>query len=177
MSHLTNAQLVALKAHINADNALKAILQAHTPPTPDDYQSVSNAMNLTASPDWWVWRTSVSKEEFTNTTSVDNTTFSWSTYISRSQGERDGWRELFSISGAVNPALTNVRQAIADIFSGAGGAANRTHLLTIARRLATRAEKLFCVTQVSVGTTAAPATMTHEGLLDGDHIKEAWELA
>jgi hypothetical protein len=69
---------------------------------------------------------------------------------------------MFSGSGAVNPSLANVRQAFADIFSGgtAPAPANRTHLLAIARRQATRAERLFATGTVS---TATPGFFTFEG--------------
>ncbi len=134
-----------------------------------DDQTIANAYNLNATPDYWVWKTSLRAKDIYETTTADATTWSWTTYINRSQGERDGWQELFAVTGMTNPSLANVRQGVADIFSGAGGATQRTHLLTIARRLARRAEKLFAIATVggvgTRGSTANPDTMTFEGLV------------
>jgi hypothetical protein len=169
---LTTAQLQALQAEIEADPALD-----NQPMTPDGHVAVAAALNLSASPDFWVWRTSVSKAEYTQFTSVDGTTFNWTGagFITRSQGERDAWHELFNSNEACNPSLANVRQAFQDIFSGgtAPAPANRTHLATVSRRKATRAEKLLAT---GTGSTASPAVMGFEGDLSGDDVALARSL-
>lgn len=166
---LTPSQLTTLKTDILADQALSAF-----PNTPDGNFAIAQAYAVIASPDFWVWRTRVTKSELVNDTSVDGTTFNWTGagFITRSQGERDAFRELFNGSGVVNPSLSQVRQAFADIFSGQTqpAPANRTHLLTVARRKATRVEKLFAT---GTGSTASPATMGFEGALTGDDVQEA----
>ena len=144
---LSTAQLQALKTWVIA-NASGVFDQA-----------TANTLNAIASPDFWVWRTSVTKAECVQTASVDGTTFNWvgNGFITRSVGEQTAWRELFNHTESVNPSLANVRQAFADIFSGTGNAAaNRTHLLTIARRKATLGEKTL---GNGTGSTANPATM------------------
>lgn len=164
---LTPAQLAALKADILADPTLSTF-----PNTPDGAFAVADAYNQPAAPDWWVWRTSVSQLEIVTATSVDNTTWSWPAYIARTQGERDGWREMFADTGSVNAALPNTRQGFADIFSGNtnNAPAQRTHLSAIGRRKATRAEKLFAT---GTGSAASPGTMTFEGNLGYTDVQAA----
>jgi len=162
---LTTAQLQSLKAAIVADDAFNAF---EANPTPDGAFAVADAFNLAATPDFWVWRTSVSKSELVNMQSTDadgSTTrsFIWAGngFITRSVGEQAAWQELFNGTGTVNPSLPNVRQAFTEIFSGTGNAAsNRTHLANVGRRKAKRIEKVYAT---GTGTAASPATMTFEG--------------
>ena len=172
--HLTAAQYAALKADIQADPALAALAG-----TPDGRFEIARLYNLAAAPDYYVWRTSVTEDEFTMAAGADvanggaATTWSWTGagYISRSQGERDAWARLFR-SGACNPSLANVRQAFGDILSGntAPAPANRNHMLVLAKRRATRAEKLFAA---GTGSFAAPAVMGAEGALDFADVEAA----
>lgn len=152
---LSTAQQAVVKADILADPTLNS-----QPNNSDGAFAIADAYNVAAVIDFWVWRTSVTEAECVGTNSVDGTTWSWTSYIGRSQGERDGWREMFADTGRINPAQANIRQGLADIFSGAGGAAQRTHLLAIARRKASRIERLLAT---GTGSTAAPATMGFEG--------------
>ena len=168
---LTPAQLTTLKADILADPILAA-----QPNTSDGAFAIAQAYNLAAIPVFWVWRTSVSKAEFTQQTSQDGTSFTWvgNGFITRSVGEQTAWRELFNATESVNPSLANVRQAFLDIFSGAGNAAlNRAHMTIVARRKATRAETLFAV---GTGSTVSPGTMTFEGALSFQDVQDARNL-
>lgn len=169
---LTSAQLATLKADILADPAFNSVPQGS-----DEAFTIAAAYNLPAVPDFWVFRTAVSKAEYVQTTSVDGTTFNWTGtgFITRSPGEQAAWRELFNDSGLCNPSLASVRQAFQDIFSGAvaPAPANRTHLATISRRKATRAEKLYAT---GTGSTASPATMVFEGALSYLDVQNAREL-
>lgn len=172
---LTSEQLAALKVAIDADPSLSAY-----PLTTDGYIDLANKLNSeTASPEFWVWRSSVAKNEYTQQASVDGTTFNWtgSGFISRSQGERDAWVQIFNSSQTVNPSLVNVRQAFADIFSGntAPAPANRTHLLAISRKKATRIEQIFAVASAApptpsgnLGSTTAVATVTVSSVTPSD---------
>jgi len=164
---LTSAQLVILKTDIAADPVLAAY-----PNTADGNFAIAAAYNLPASPEFIVWRTAVPQSDFTDLTSAEATTWSWTAYIARSQGERDGWARMFAANGSVNAARANVRQAFLDIFSGTqnNAPAQRTHCAAIAKRAATRAEKLFAS---GTGSTASPATMSVEGTLSYQDIEEA----
>lgn len=160
---LTPAQLQTLKADLAANTALveypagQNVAINTLPNHPDAHQVIADWYNGTRSPDYWIWRTRVSKGEFVGTVGPGGTTFSWTGtgFITRSQGERDAWRELFNGQGFTDPSQDNVRQAIQDIFSGAVEPApsNRTHLAAVARRLARRIEHLFAT---GTGSTASP---------------------
>lgn len=163
---MTDQQLQALKSSILADPALAGYVSSA------DDVAIAAAYNAVASPDYWVKRTRVDKTEIYSVTTSSGTTWSWPALIARSQGERDGWRELFS-SGYVNPSLPNVTQAVADIFSGTANNApqQRAHLLAISRRLATRFEVLFV--SGGDGTTANPSVMAIEGPVSYAEISRA----
>lgn len=164
---LTPSQLATVKADILADSTLNAF-----PNNPDGNTEIAKRYNLIVSPNYWVWRSSMSQSEVVGVTSVDGTVWSWTLYINRSQGERDGWREMFADTGTINPSLANVRQGLNDIFSGAGGLPQRTHLLTVGRRLASRLEKLLAT---GAGTTATPSNMNFEGNVTFEDVQAARE--
>lgn len=133
-----------------------------------DDQSIAAWYNEAAPVNGEGWRTSLTKAAIVGELSPEATVWSWTAYINRSAAERDAWREMFTSGGfsgqggAINPSLENIRQGMQDIFSGAGGAGQRTHLLAMARRPMSRVERLFAV---GVGTTVSPATMATEGPL------------
>jgi hypothetical protein len=166
---LTPAQSQTLQANIEADPVLNAIAN-----TPDGNFEIAALYNLLASPDFWVWRTSVTEAEYVSQSGPDGTNWSWTQYIARTEPERDGWKRLMG-PGFANPSLPNVRQGLADIFSGAQAApiAQRAHLTAMSRRKATRAEKLFAT---GTGSTASPATMVVEGTLDYHDVEQARNL-
>lgn len=176
---LSPSQLVTLKAHIDASSDLNEF-----PNNADGNFEVAKLLNLPASPDYWVWRTLVTKVEYTQSTSQDGTTFNWtgSGFIGRSQGERDAWRELFNGTESCNPSLLNVRQAFLDIFSGvmAPAPANRAHLASVSRRRCTRAEKLYAIdtpnSGANRGTTGDPDTLVFEGNVSVSDVDAARNL-
>ena len=171
---LTTAQLQALKADIAADPTLSQLAQ-----TPDNAFVVAAAYNAAASPDYYVWRTNVTEAEYVGTSGVDvanggaSTTWSWTAFIARSVGEQTGWGRMFA-PGWVNPSLANIRQGVADIFSGTNNnaPAQRNHLLVLSKRKATRAEKLFTT---GTGAFTAPSTLVFEGSLAYTDIVNAWQ--
>lgn len=181
MPNLTPAQLTTLKADITAKMAVGQPLEAYastSPTNPDANAAIAIYYKGIASPDYWVWRTSVTKGELVNSVGPDGTTFTWvgNGFITRSAGEQTAWRELFNGTNTVNPSLANVRNAFADIFSGTGNAAsNRTHMLAVARRKATIIEKLLAT---GLGTTASPSVMGFEShVLTAGDIEAARTLA
>lgn len=156
---LTPAQAATIKTYYLANMS-----------TLNDEQA-KDAFNALASPDFWVWKTSITEVEVTQGVSVDGTTFTWvgNGFITRSVGEQAAWARLFAIG--VNPSLVNNRNAFADILSGTGNAAlNRTHMLAVSRRKSTLAEKLLAT---GTGTTLAPATMGFEGALTTQDVIDA----
>lgn len=133
--------------------------------------AMADWFNRPKSPDNIVWRTRVTEHEIVDETSAENTVWSWTSYISRSQGERDAWVRMFNGTYSVNPSIPQVRTGMADIFSGGTGAAQRTHFLAISKRKATRAEALFTV---GPGTTANPANLVFEGDITNDDVVQAF---
>lgn len=155
---LTAAQLTTLKNDIAADPAFASV-----PHNSDGAFLVAAAYNLPASPDFTVWKTDVP-------TSQCKQAMVWTEFIGRSAGEREAWQFMLS-NGTINASDANVRQGILDIFSGAQGATSRSNLTAIAKRLATRAEKLFAT---GTGSNASPATMAFEGSLSYQDVQNAW---
>lgn len=157
---LSLPQLTTLKAAILANPTCSVPYQAG-----NDLQT-AECMNQTAVPSFTVWKTRMTVEDA-------NKLVNWTEYIGRSAGERDAWGAMWR-TGAVNPADLNVRQGFADMFSGASGVNTRTALLAAAKRLATLAEKALVLVGVGfgVGTNADPATMTFEGLLSPQDIRD-----
>ena len=166
--HLTTQQLQTLKAAILAETDPEFV----TYRTNGQNNQMAEWLNRPASPDYFVKRTALSRHDIITGTSDGGTTFSWAggAYITRSQGERDAFREMFNSTGTVNPSLPTIVAAFNDIFSGTGGAANRAHVTAMSRRLATRAEKLFAS---GAGTKASPSTMSAEGAFDDRDISNA----
>lgn len=172
---MTTAQLATLKAYILGQGDLSPLAGS-----PDGRFEITRLLNLDASPDYYVWKSFVSDTDLYTVTSPDATTWSWTIYIGRSQGERDAWRQMVNMAGGLNPSLANTRSGIADIFSGAGGAAQRTHLLAMGRRKATRFEKIFAVATTggsgTRGSTANPDTMTLENAVSVSDVENAVNL-
>lgn len=166
---LMPAQYATLKADILANSELNT-----QPNTSDGNAAVAALYNVAAGPDYWVWKTRTTKDDLVAKLGPDGTSFAWTGtgYITRSQGERDAFNAIFDSSGAINPSIASIRQAFADIFSGgtAPAPANRTHLLAVSRRKATRVEKLYAT---GAGTTAAPSLMAFEGTLTGHDVDAA----
>jgi hypothetical protein len=166
---MTPAQRTTLKTDMQSPGnaaALGAFLVA------SDWPAIKDWYNAPSSPDFWVYRTILTKAEVTQGISQDGTTFTFNGngFITRTPGEVEAWKDLWSL-GSVNPSLAPTRAAFVDVFSGTGNAAlNRTHLSTVARRKATRAEKLFAT---GTGSTAAPATMGLEGGLTYQDVQQA----
>lgn len=138
----------------NAALAEPSIAQAITN---GDDGAVAAWFNGIASPAYWVWRTNVTRKELYHSTSVDGTTWNWTTFKAQSQGEQGAWVQMF-MGDQADFSLPNLRSAVANIF-GAGNA-QTTHILTVARRQATVAEKALAT---GAGTTAAPSVMGAEG--------------
>jgi len=154
---LTTAQQAILKAAILADPELDAF-----PQNGDGAWGIAALLNLPAVPAFVVWRSDVPTKDCKKA-------MNWVEYIGRSVGERDAWQFMLS-NGTINPSDINVRQGIADIFSGPQAVATRAALLAIATRTATRAEKLFATGD---GTVASPGTMGYEGNLSYQDVLEA----
>lgn len=166
---MTPAQLATLAAHIRA-NTDPAVVTALANGADNE---LARLYNLPAVPAYYLKRTSLSRHEILTGTSDDGTTFAWAggAYITRSQGERDAFREMFNSTGSVNPSLPSITAAFNDIFSGSGGAGNRAHIVAMSRRTANVVEKALAVS--GAGTKAAPAVAGYEGEITSDDVASA----
>lgn len=154
-SALTVPQLTALKA------AILAHPTCSVPYAAGNDLLTAECMNQTAAPVFIVWKTRLDIADA-------NRLVNWTEYIGRSVGERDAWRSMW-VTGSVSPAEPNVRQGFTDIFSGAGGVNTRTALIAAGKRSATYAEKALAS---GTGSDAVPATMTFEGLLSPQDVRD-----
>lgn len=165
---LTVAQLTTLKAAILADPIL-----ASQPMSSDGATTIAISLNALAVPDYWVWRTAVSRSEIYNLTSPDGTTWNWTTYKNQGVAEQNAWTQMF-MGDVADFSKVNLRNGIGSIFTGSAQAnAQTAHCLSMGRRLATRIEKLFAI---GTGTPASPAIMTFEGLIGYQDVTTAREL-
>jgi hypothetical protein len=175
MARLTSAQLAALKADLTANtntvvvggttfpiNSNDVLLSNHTgAASPEAAARVAEWYNTTASPDYWLWRSSVSRSDVYNTTSPTGSTWDWTTYKNQGLGEQNAWVQMF-MSDVCNFGQLNNRVGIGKIFSGTGApATQRDHCLAVGRRIAKRIEKLFATAVTSppanTGNNAADA--------------------
>lgn len=140
---LTASQLVTLKNDIAANGVLNTI-----PNTSDGAFAIAEAYNIPASPAFIVWKTNVSTYEI-------RSGLIWDEYDALTVSKQNAFAFLCS-NGLVNAALTNVRAGIGSIFAGPGQTGNLAALTALAKRSATRLEKLFAT---GTGTSGSPGTM------------------
>lgn len=159
---LTISQYAALAADINANAGEFGAL----PHTSDGAFVIAAAYNLAAAPEFVVWRTRVLLEEITQNG------FAWTEVDNLTVGKARIWDWMFNNPDrSVNPSKNNVRAGIAECWSGtANRLAVQAVVLGHCKRNASRVEKLYAT---GPGTTASPAKLGFEGLLDYDNVKQA----
>jgi hypothetical protein len=142
---LTTAQLQALAALVATDSAMAAALAA------GQDQAVADWLNAPTA-DYYVWRASVPPEEYREA-------ITWTEVDSLTVGKARIWEWLTGIGTLpIEPSKAGVRAGIADAFGAP--TATRAALLTLAKRLASRAEQALAT---GTGSTASPGTMGWEG--------------
>ncbi len=159
--------------------ALKADIEANSDPTvvaalqDGANQVIADWYNQIAAPEFWVWRTAISKAEIYGNVSQDATTWSWSDYAG-AVGEHKVWDELFSFgeNQTMDPSSANNRSGVLTVFPDQGQqtAPNRQHIESLARERATNIEKLFAT---GVGSTGSPATRDVVGSLSWQDVVAA----
>lgn len=145
---MTPAQLAALKADIQGNPTLTALWAA------GERGQVAAYYSQPASPDFYVWRTSMTAAEM-------HGAYVWTEMDNFTNAAKQFQFNLMISQGSVNPSSANVRQGFLDIFAGAQFANTRAALVALAKRKANNTEKLF-----STGGTGAvndPGTMGFEG--------------
>ncbi len=130
------------------------------------YTGIADHYNSLASPEWIVWRTSVTQDE------IMQNGFDWARVDNLSVGKARIWEWMFRNSTtSINPSKTNVRAGIDATWVGtAADLAVRAAVYVHCKRPSTKIEKLL---SSGTGTTATPATMAinAEGLIDWQDIQ------
>src|SRR5262245_2848306 len=164
---LTPAQLATLKTDIHASNDLAIPLAT------GDYNAIAAAYNVTATPDFWVWRTDLRKYDIYSLPSPTGSNWDWAVYKAMTVPEQGTWLEMFA-NGVTNYALANIRAGVGALFTGAPPAvAQHAHVDAHGRRLVRRGERLYTT---GTGSTAAPGLMEWEGMLTADDVANALAL-
>lgn len=160
---LTQSQLTTLKAHIEATPAYAQWVADSV------WSAIADDLNLSTSPDFIVWKTSVTLDEIMQNgfdwTQVDNTTV----------GKARIWEWMFANeSKAINPSKLNIRAGIDEAWKGtAAMLAVRASVYAHCKRAATKLEKLFAT---GTGSDASPATLANgaSGYVEGEI--SSWEV-
>lgn len=162
---LTSQQKTALKADIDAIPELAAL-----PNNTDGAFAIRAYYLITASPDFFVWRTKVIQDE------IMLNGFDWARVDNLSVGTARVWEWMFdNAQKAFDPSKPNIRAGIQAVWKGtAPDLAVQAVVFGHCQRLANRAEKLFAS---GAGTTVVngvgPATMSFEGALTFTDIIDA----
>lgn len=153
---LTAAQKATVLAYINSQAPLAAL-----PNDPDSAAFIASALNAQASPNYWVWRTEVSVDEFIGGNIV------WNAVDNLTVGKARIW-EWMTRRGVFNPARANVRAGLTECFGA--GSNNETRVFALSRRRARVIERLLATD--GDGSAATPATMTAEGTIAYQEVQE-----
>lgn len=158
---LTTQQQATLKAFVEADPVLSAY-----PHNTDGAYEIARLLQANASPEFIVWRTSVTKDE------IMQNGFDWVRVDNLSVGKARIWDWLFYNQGNVfNPSKVNVRAGVDECWKGtAADLAVRNAVYVHCKRAANVLEKLFAT---GTGTTASPATMAVEGTIGYNELANA----
>lgn len=156
---LTQSQMQTLKADIEADQSFASL-----PHNSDGAFAIAVAYQGQVTPDFFVWRTSITKDE------VYANGFNWVEIDNVTEPKWRVWMALFDNSAnSMNPSKTNVRAGINEVWKGtAAKLAVGAYVLGKCVRKANRLEKLLATGD---GTEASPATMTHEGTVHYSEIQ------
>jgi hypothetical protein len=198
---LTAAQKTALKANLAANTNTvtingQPVAIKDVPQGGQNAQTIADWYATTASPAYNVFRTDVAPQEifdqvtWANFTPADapDATVQWSNRSLACQGKQFNLQILVQNQSVINAARVNVRAGLNDattnLPSGASGASRSggwASILTILRRSASWAEKLFSVATTGVGTdggtlgtTTNPALMTITEPITGQDVIDAW---
>ena len=163
MDQLTPGQQATLKSFVEADVVLNAI-----PHTLDGAFAVADALNQVASPEFTVWRSSVTQDE------IMQNGFDWLRVDNLSTGAARIWEWMFqNEQRAVDPSKLNVRAGIEAVWKGtAADLAVRAAVYEHCKRASTVAEKLFAT---GTGTVESPATAALVGDITYSQVHQAMQ--
>lgn len=191
---LTPEQLATLNTHIKANtNQINGVQIKDMPNNSDANEAIANWYKTTASPDYWVWGTGVTRSTVYHTVTDLPSVFDWATYKAQAVTEQGAWTQMFMGDSAPFSNLS-LRNGVFRIFSGSGAQnAQRAHIFACARRKASNIEKLFAAAPVNIGgitvsvdngntvasaagSTTNPFVMGYEGSVSAQDIETARNL-
>lgn len=162
--------LVALKIALKADVLASLdplVIAARAAPRND--QALANLYNLSAAPQFVVWRTRVTQDE------IMLNGFDWTRADNLSAGKARVWEWIFdNAPKACNPSKENIRAGIDQVWQGLpADLAVRAAVYVHCKRDATRAERLL---STGTGTTAIPGLLgAFEGAISAQQVSDAME--
>lgn len=157
---LTQQQLQAIKADIALDPVLSTL-----PHNSDSAFAVAEAYNLTAAPEFVVWKTAVDPDD------IMRNGMDWTRVDNLSVGKARIWDWMTKL-GAFDASKVNIRAGIDAVWVGTtADLAVRAMVYTHCKRPASRVEKLLAT---GTGTTESPATMGAEGPISYWDVMRAW---
>lgn len=144
---MTNEQLAALKSHIVANTAtipagqpwtgaFAGVQVKNVPNDGDGNFAVAGWYNLTAAPDFFVFRTAVPIDE------IMANGFDWARVDNATVGKARIWDWMVRL-GTINPSKLNIVAGINEAWSGAANDAHRASVFSHCQKKATNAEKLL----------------------------------
>lgn len=181
---MTPAQLSALKADIAADPVLNA-----QPQNSDGAFAIAQAYNLTASPNFFVWRTNMPTTEamdaitWANLTpnAAPDATVTYTNISLACQCRQFNVQTMLMGRAQIDASKAKIRNGLQDALTNIPSGNNGnlrdggwTALQAAMARQATRAEKLLADASVGNGSTRPlAATLTFEGALSVDDVLQA----
>ena len=146
---LTPAQKITLLTAIQADSAANALY------VNGDLAGLADYLNAPASPEFIVWKSSVTLPE------IQNNGFDWVRVDNLSVGKARIWEWMFLATGEINPSKANVRAGIDETWKGtAADLAVRDAVYVHCKRPASWFERVFAT---GTGSTGTPALLGIEG--------------
>lgn len=141
---MTNGQKNTLRTAILAEPALATAVSIR------DDMAIANYCNAAATPTQKAWKEIYSAADLFSATVLTE-------YIARSAAERQGYDLLISMAGnmGIDPSRAKIRNAIADIFSGASNSTSRAAILNNMTQDATWAEVKIGGTNATTDTVTA----------------------
>ena len=186
---MNQTQLQTLKTDISANTAqINGVAIKDLPNNSDSNFAIATWYSVLNTPDYWGWRSAVSREEIYNETGPTGSNWDWTTYKGQGVAEQNAWVQMF-MGDSANFGKLNLRVGIGKIFSGSGApATQRDHCLSLGRRKVLRVEKLFGIAVVNppanTGNNAAdargaatnPDVLGFEGAISGSDVTQARNL-
>ena len=156
---LDSSLFSVVKAAIQADPVLSVV-----PAGSDGGWEIARLLNLTANPDFYVWRTAVPIDE------IMRNGMAWDRVDNLTVGKARIWDWIGRL-GTFDASRPNIRSGIDAAWVGtAADLAVRATVYTHCKRKATVAEKLCAI---GTGTEGSPAVMQFEGSLTWQDVELA----